>query len=62
MTAIESARQTLLILLPEILILLSATIMMTAGAFVKRPRRVWSIASAATLVVALLVLVLLRTR
>ncbi len=34
MTAIESARQTLLILLPEVLILLSAITMMTAGAFV----------------------------
>ena len=42
MTAIESARQTLLILLPELLILLSATAMMTAGAFVRLPRRTWS--------------------
>ena len=60
MTAIESARQTLLILLPEFLILVSATVMMTAGAFVKLPRSSWSIASAATLVVSLLALVLLR--
>ena len=60
MTAIENARQTLLILLPEILILLTATAMMTAGAFVKLPRRVWSITSAATFVVAILALVLLR--
>lgn len=62
MTAIENARQTLLILLPEILIFLSATVMMTAGAFTKLPRRVWSIASAGTLVVALLTLILLRTQ
>ena len=62
MSAIESARQTLLILLPEVLILLSAMAMMTAGAFVKVPRRTWSIASAATLVVALLALVLLRNQ
>jgi NADH-quinone oxidoreductase subunit N len=59
MTAIASARQTLLILLPEFLILISATVMMTAGAFVKLPRRVWSIASAATMLVALLALVIL---
>ena len=62
MTAIESARQTLLILLPELLILLSATAMMTAGAFVKVPRRAWSIASAVTLLVSLLALVLLRNQ
>jgi NADH-quinone oxidoreductase subunit N len=62
MTAIESARQTLLILLPEILILLSAMAMMTAGAFVKAPRRVWCLASFVTLVVALVALVLLRNQ
>ena len=60
MSAIVSARQTLLILLPEFLILVSATVMITAGAFVKRPRNFWSIASAATLLVSLLTLVLLR--
>jgi len=60
MTAIVNARQTLLILLPELLILLSATAMLTAGAFVRAPRRAWSIASAITLVVALVALVLLR--
>jgi len=60
MTAIENARQTLLILMPEILILLSATTMMTLGAFRKLPRRVWSISAASTLVAALVFLVLLR--
>ena len=62
MTAIENARQTLLILLPEILILFSATVMMTAGAFTKRPRRVWSLAAAGTLLAALVALVLLRNQ
>ena len=60
MTAIENARQTLLILLPEILILLAATTMMTLGAFLKLPRHVWSITAAATFLVALLLLVALR--
>ena len=40
-TPSKSTRQTLLILLPELLILLTATVMMTAGAFVRLPRRVW---------------------
>jgi NADH-quinone oxidoreductase subunit N len=62
MTAIESAQQTLLILLPELLILIAATAMMTAGAFVKVPRRYWSIASAVTMLVALLALILLRNQ
>ncbi len=62
MTAIENARQTLLILLPEILILLSATVMMTAGAFRNLPRHVWSITAATTLLVALGLLVLLRNQ
>src|SRR5258708_28248590 len=60
MTGIENARQTLLILLPELLILLSATVMMTLGAFVRLPRRTWAAASAATMVVSLVALVLLR--
>ena len=60
MTAIENARQTLLILLPELLILLSATAMMTLGAFVQLPRRTWAAASAVTMAVALLVLIALR--
>src|SRR3954452_13486278 len=59
MTAIENARQTLLILLPELLILLSAMTMMTLGAFVRLPRRTWAAASAATLFVSLFALGLL---
>ena len=55
--AFEVARQTLLVLLPEMLILLSATVMMTAGAFVRLPRRTWcAIGASATLVAALVVL------
>ncbi len=39
-SAYEVTRQTLLILLPELLILLTATVMMTLGVFVRWPRRV----------------------
>ena len=62
MTAIENARQTLLILAPEILILLTATAMMTVGAFRKFPRHVWSITAASTLLGALLLLISLRNQ
>ncbi len=51
--ALNVAQQTLLALLPEIVIITAATCMMTAGAFVKLPRRVWSIAAAVTLLAAL---------
>jgi NADH-quinone oxidoreductase subunit N len=57
--ALAVARQTLLVLLPELLILLAATAMMTAGAFVRLPRRSWAAMAAGTLVVALVALVLL---
>jgi NADH-quinone oxidoreductase subunit N len=59
-TASDLARQTFVILLPEILLLLVATAMMTAGAFVRRPRKVWCAASAAALVVAFLSLLAVR--
>ena len=62
MTAIENARQSLLILLPEMLILLSAIVMMTLGAFVKLPRRNWAVLSAATLGLAMFLLVALRVQ
>jgi NADH-quinone oxidoreductase subunit N len=54
--ALTVAQQTLLVLLPEILIILVATAMMTAGAFVQLPRRVWSTTAAGTLLLALAVL------
>src|SRR5262249_11548586 len=47
---------TLLILLPELLILLTATVMMTAGAFVRWPRRVWCATAVGALLAALVVL------
>ena len=39
--AYSVARQSFVILLPEILLLLVATVIMTAGAFVQWPRRAW---------------------
>ena len=58
--ALDVTRQTLLILLPELLILLTATVMMTAGAFVRLPRRTWCAIAAGALVAALLALIALR--
>ena len=55
-----SAVATLKLLLPELLLLAVATVMMTAGAFVRLPRRAWAIASAVALGVALVALVLVR--
>jgi NADH-quinone oxidoreductase subunit N len=40
-SAFEAARRTALILLPEIILLLTAVGMMTASAFVRAPRRIW---------------------
>jgi NADH-quinone oxidoreductase subunit N len=57
--AYNAVRQTLLVLLPEFLIIAVATALMTAGAFVRRPRRFWSITAAATWAVALVVLLVL---
>ncbi len=54
----ETARQTFLILMPEILLLLTATVMMTAAAFVRLPRRNWAATSAVALVLAILILLL----
>jgi NADH-quinone oxidoreductase subunit N len=52
----------LLILLPEVLILLIATVMMTAGVFVRWPRRVWCAAAVGTLLAALVVLYAVGSR
>ncbi len=46
-------KQTLLYLLPEEILLVVAMAMMTAGAFLQWPRRVWSLATAGALVAAL---------
>src|SRR4051794_1068479 len=55
-SAYDVARQTFVILLPEILLILSATVMMTAGAFVRLPRRAWCASAAVVLGVALMIL------
>jgi NADH-quinone oxidoreductase subunit N len=52
-SAFDIARQTLVILLPELLILLVATAMMTAGVFVRYSRRFWCSVAAWTLLGAL---------
>jgi NADH-quinone oxidoreductase subunit N len=55
-SAYDVARQTLLILLPEILLLLTATVMMTAAAFVRLARTTWVAVSTVALGLALIVL------
>ncbi len=51
-----AALTTLRALIPELIVLSVATIVMTAGPFVKQPRRVWSATAFFTLVVAALAL------
>ncbi len=58
--ALSITHRTLLVLLPEFLLLASAIIMITAGAFVRLPRRNWSTASAISYVVSFLALLALR--
>ncbi len=58
--ALTIAHRTLLVLLPEFLLLASAIVMITAGAFVRLPRRVWCGASAVSYVVAFVALLALR--
>src|SRR4051812_36468355 len=53
--AYDVARQTLWVLLPEWIVLATAIAAMTAGAFVRAPRRHWSAIAAASLAVALVV-------
>jgi NADH-quinone oxidoreductase subunit N len=54
--AIDVVRGSTLILLPEILLLFAAMALMTASAFIKKPKYVWCAWSAGALVLALLVL------
>src|SRR4051794_16642888 len=61
-SAYEVTRQTLMILLPELLLLLMATVMMTAGAFVRWPRRVWCTWAVVSLLAALVVLYAVGSR
>jgi len=58
--ALAGVKQTLWVLLPEFLLIATATAMMTAGAFVRLPRRAWSIASAVAFLAALVALVVMR--
>ena len=60
--ALVVSRQTLVILLPEFLILLTATVMMTAGAFVRLPRKTWCVTAAGALIAALIALIALNHR
>lgn len=60
-SAYDVARQTFVILLPEILLLLTGTVMMTAGAFVRLRREAWYGLAAVALGVALMVLLALGT-
>ncbi|HWE35398.1 MAG TPA: NADH-quinone oxidoreductase subunit N [Isosphaeraceae bacterium] len=60
MTTFDVARQALTVLIPELIVVLAATAMMTAGAFVRLPRRTWAAFSAATLAVAVVALILVR--
>lgn len=54
--ALETAQQTLLVLLPEVFLLLTAVVVFTSGAFVSLPRRAWSITSAVALLIAFVIL------
>lgn len=58
--ALSIAHRTLLVLLPEFLLLASAIVMITAGAFVRLPRRTWATASAVSYAVSFLALLALR--
>src|SRR5262245_10269500 len=49
-----TALATLRALIPELLVLTVATVMMTAGPFVRQPRKVWSATAFLTLLVAAL--------
>ena len=62
MNALETFRQSVVLLLPELLILAASMAMMTAGAFVRAPRRTWAATAAATLGVGLVVLFLVRNQ
>lgn len=59
--SLTTSLQTLRVLIPELMILLVATVMMTAGAFVRLPRRVWALSAFLTLVVATIALYGVRT-
>jgi NADH-quinone oxidoreductase subunit N len=53
-------QQTIVVLLPEFLLLATAIVMMTAGAFAQLPRRVWSITATVSFIVAIATLLAIR--
>lgn len=53
--------QALRVLVPELMVLLTAAVMMTLGAFTRQPRRIWALTSFITLIVAFLALYGVRT-
>jgi len=55
-SALDAFRQTALILLPEFILLVTAIVIMTASAFIRRPRRAWCAVSGIALLLALAVL------
>ena len=57
LSAYTVVQQTLWILLPEFVLILTALAMMTAGAFVRRPRGTWSLIAALALGAALIALI-----
>lgn len=59
--ALFTLERTLTVLLPEIVLIVAAVIMITAGAFRTAPRWVWSCASAVAVLVAIWALYALRT-
>jgi NADH-quinone oxidoreductase subunit N len=59
-STLDVFRQTVLVLLPELLLLTAAMAIMTASAFVRLPRRAWCALSAGALGLALLVLLATR--
>jgi len=60
--SLDIFRQTAVVLLPEFILLFSAMAIMTASAFVRRPRRYWCAIAASALLVAFLTLVSLMGR
>lgn len=61
-SALQVAKQTLWVLLPELLILLTSVAMLTASAFVRQPRRIWSATAGAALAVGLIALWAVRNQ
>lgn len=58
--ALFTAQRTLLVLLPEEILVVVAVAMMTAGAFVRLPRRAWSLTAVAALAASTVALIALR--